>query len=89
MDRWGRKAGMIYCAFFSLLGGALLCGANGVVSIIEHVMPGKLLTVSMTLGHVHCRSLLCKLGNWIVVHVVRLMMSKAGIGSWGFLAVSK
>jgi MFS family permease len=36
MDRWGRKAGMIYCAFFSLLGGALLCGANGVVSMVEY-----------------------------------------------------
>ena len=36
MDRWGRKAGMIYCSFFSLLGGALLCGANGVVSMVEY-----------------------------------------------------
>jgi MFS family permease len=30
MDRWGRKAGVIYCAVFSLIGGALLCGAQNV-----------------------------------------------------------
>jgi MFS family permease len=30
MDRWGRKAGIIYCAVFSLIGGALLCGAQNV-----------------------------------------------------------
>ena len=29
MDRYGRKAGMMYCAFFSLVGGALLTAANG------------------------------------------------------------
>ena len=34
MDRYGRKAGMIYCAFWSLLGGALLCGSNGVAMFI-------------------------------------------------------
>jgi predicted MFS family arabinose efflux permease len=32
--KYGRKAGMMYCAFFSLLGGALLCGANGVAMFI-------------------------------------------------------
>jgi MFS family permease len=30
MDRWGRKAGVIYCSIFSLIGGALLCGAQNV-----------------------------------------------------------
>lgn len=30
MDRWGRKAGVFYCAFFSIIGGALLCGAQNV-----------------------------------------------------------
>jgi MFS family permease len=30
MDRWGRKAGVWYCAFFSIIGGALLCGAQNV-----------------------------------------------------------
>ena len=34
MDRYGRKAGMVYCAFFSLLGGALLTGANGAAMFI-------------------------------------------------------
>jgi MFS family permease len=30
MDTWGRKAGVIYCAVFSLIGGSLLCGAQNV-----------------------------------------------------------
>jgi MFS family permease len=30
MDHWGRKAGILYCAFFSIIGGALLCGAQNV-----------------------------------------------------------
>jgi MFS family permease len=30
MDKWGRKAGVLYCAFFSIIGGALLCGAQNV-----------------------------------------------------------
>lgn len=34
MDRWGRKAGFRYCAFFSLLGGALLCGALNITTFI-------------------------------------------------------
>ena len=34
LPRYGRKAGMIYCSLFSLLGGALLCGANGVAMFI-------------------------------------------------------
>ncbi|KAH4007443.1 hypothetical protein HBI24_065950 [Parastagonospora nodorum] len=34
MDRWGRKAGILYCALFSLVGGALLCGAQNVAMFI-------------------------------------------------------
>lgn len=30
MDGWGRKAGIVYCSFFSLVGGALLCGSRNV-----------------------------------------------------------
>lgn len=30
MDRWGRKAGVLYCSFFSLLGGSMLCGARNI-----------------------------------------------------------
>lgn len=30
---YGRKAGVIYCSFFSLLGGAIICGANGVAMV--------------------------------------------------------
>jgi len=52
MDKFGRKAGMIYCAFFSILGGGLLVGSRGVAMFI----------------------------------VARFF---AGMGSWGFLAVSK
>jgi len=52
MDKFGRKAGMAYCAFFSVLGGALLVGSRGVAMFI----------------------------------VARFF---AGMGSWGFLAVSK
>ncbi|EXJ74794.1 uncharacterized protein A1O5_01490 [Cladophialophora psammophila CBS 110553] len=28
MDKWGRKAGVIFCSFWSLLGGALICGSK-------------------------------------------------------------
>jgi len=52
MDRWGRKAGVIYCSVFSLFGGALLVGSKSVAMFI----------------------------------VARFF---AGIGSWGFFAVSK
>ncbi|KAF2703768.1 MFS general substrate transporter [Pleomassaria siparia CBS 279.74] len=34
MDTWGRKAGVLYCSFFSLLGGALLCGSINVKMFI-------------------------------------------------------
>lgn len=34
MDRWGRKAGVFYCSTFSLVGGALLCGAQNVAMFI-------------------------------------------------------
>lgn len=30
MDRWGRKAGVLYCCFFSLIGGALLCSSQNI-----------------------------------------------------------
>lgn len=52
MDRFGRKAGVMYCAFFSLFGGAMLCGSKNVATFI----------------------------------VARFF---AGMGSWGFLAVSE
>ncbi len=32
--RYGRKAGMIYCATFSIVGGALLCGSVNVAMFI-------------------------------------------------------
>ncbi|OAG05580.1 MFS general substrate transporter [Paraphaeosphaeria sporulosa] len=34
MDRWGRKAGVLYCAIFSLVGGAMLCGARNIEMFI-------------------------------------------------------
>ncbi|KAF2107746.1 general substrate transporter [Lophiotrema nucula] len=34
MDKWGRKAGVIYCAIFSIIGGALLCGSKNVSMFI-------------------------------------------------------
>lgn len=34
MDKWGRKAGVFYCSFFSLVGGALLCGAINIEMFI-------------------------------------------------------
>jgi predicted MFS family arabinose efflux permease len=34
MDRWGRKAGVLYCAVFSLVGGSLLCGARNISMFI-------------------------------------------------------
>jgi MFS family permease len=52
MDKWGRKAGVIFCSFWSLLGGALLCGSKSSAMFI----------------------------------VARFF---AGMGSWGYLAVSK
>lgn len=52
MDRWGRKAGVIYCSCFSLFGGALLCASQNSAMFI----------------------------------VARFF---AGMGSWGFLAVSE
>ena len=52
MDRWGRKAGVWYCAFFSLVGGIILTAS---------VNPAMFI-------------------------VARFL---AGMGSWGFLAVSK
>ena len=33
-DRWGRKAGFMYCSVLSLLGGALLCGSTNVAMFI-------------------------------------------------------
>jgi MFS family permease len=30
MDKWGRKAGVLYCCFFSLVGGALLVGSRNI-----------------------------------------------------------
>jgi MFS family permease len=30
MDKWGRKAGVIYCSVLGLVGGALLCGAQNI-----------------------------------------------------------
>ncbi|KIW82130.1 hypothetical protein AYO21_04273 [Fonsecaea monophora] len=51
MDKWGRKAGVVFCSFWSLLGGALICGSNGTAMFIT----------------------------------ARFF---AGMGSWGFLAVT-
>ena len=34
MDRYGRKAGMLYCSAFSVLGGVLLTASNGVAMFI-------------------------------------------------------
>lgn len=34
MDKWGRKAGVFYCSFFSLLGGGLLCGSRNIAMFI-------------------------------------------------------
>ena len=34
MDKWGRKAGMIYCASLSIVGGALLCASQNVAMFI-------------------------------------------------------
>lgn len=44
MDKWGRKIGMTYCAFFSILGGALLCGSNGPA----YVLPSHVYRVQLT-----------------------------------------
>lgn len=51
MDRWGRKAGVIFCSFWSILGGAILCSS-------QHY------------------------GMFIAARFF------AGMGSWGFLAVT-
>lgn len=29
MDKWGRKAGVIYCSSLGIVGGILLCAAQG------------------------------------------------------------
>jgi MFS family permease len=34
MDTWGRKIAVVYCAAFSLVGGALLCGAVNIEMFI-------------------------------------------------------
>ena len=34
MDQWGRKAGVIYCSVLSIVGGTLLCAAQGPVMFI-------------------------------------------------------
>jgi MFS family permease len=34
MDTWGRKAAVCYCAVFSIVGGALLCGAVNIEMFI-------------------------------------------------------
>jgi len=51
MDKYGRKMGMAYCSFFSIFGGALICGSRNAAMFI----------------------------------VARFF---AGMGSWGFLAVT-
>ena len=33
-DRWGRKAGFIYCSLLSLFGGAMLCGSKNIAMFI-------------------------------------------------------
>lgn len=33
-DKWGRKAGLYWCCFLSLLGGALLCGSRNIAMFI-------------------------------------------------------
>ena len=51
MDRWGRKAGIIFCSFWSIVGGTLLCASQ----------------------------------HWGMFIAARFL---AGMGSWGFLAVT-
>lgn len=34
MDRWGRRAGFVYASTFSILGGAIVTGSNGVAMFI-------------------------------------------------------
>ena len=34
MERWGRKAGMIFCSVLGLVGGALVCAAQNVTMFI-------------------------------------------------------
>lgn len=34
MDKWGRKAGVIYCATLSIIGGAMLCAAQNIAMFI-------------------------------------------------------
>lgn len=34
MDRWGRKAGVIYCSTLSIIGGACLAGARNIAMFI-------------------------------------------------------
>lgn len=33
-DKWGRKAGFLWCSFLSLLGGAMLCGSRNISMFI-------------------------------------------------------
>jgi len=33
-DRWGRKAGLLWCSLLSLFGGALLCGSRNISMFI-------------------------------------------------------
>jgi len=41
MDKWGRKAGMYYCAAFSIVGGALLVGSiNPSMFIVARFIAG-------------------------------------------------
>jgi len=40
-DKWGRKAGLIYCAILSLFGGAWLCGStNSTMFIVARFFAG-------------------------------------------------
>lgn len=33
-DRWGRKAGFLWCSLLSLLGGAILCGSRNIAMFV-------------------------------------------------------
>jgi MFS family permease len=34
MDKWGRKAGVMYCAVLSIVGGVCLCAAQNIAMFI-------------------------------------------------------
>jgi len=34
MDKWGRKAGVIYCSSLSILGGVMLCASQNIAMFI-------------------------------------------------------